>query len=245
MMCRGRIRWWQSRTVSAAPVAGWVFSAGKEIQPLLGLFSHRFYVNVPLQVLKMVLPRNLNDSTVITVLSMMVSGGFLLKSTIISTVFSVFSSRLLRLHKTASSLPPVCKADSSPSWSRSFAWQGSLMCSRWCRGKKSSGEENTALRSSSAARDGCWVCIFPALTSCCPVCQKLMIHWQTEVGTESWVSLGRRRFVMIVLKAELKSTNRSSHKSLVCPDAAGWSAVPCRRIIHSPVCSVGKLLGVQ
>ncbi len=30
-------------------------------------------------------------------------GGFLLKSTIISTVFSVLSSRLFRLHQTASS----------------------------------------------------------------------------------------------------------------------------------------------
>ncbi len=49
-------------------------------------------------------PRNMNDSTAVTVLSMMVSvesaEGFLLKS----TVLSVLSSRLLRLHKTASSL---------------------------------------------------------------------------------------------------------------------------------------------
>ncbi len=49
---------------------------------------------------EMVVPRNLNDSTVVTVLFMMVSGGraggFLLKSTIISTVLSVLSSRLLK-----------------------------------------------------------------------------------------------------------------------------------------------------
>ncbi len=55
---------------------------------------------------EMVVPRNLNDSTAVTVLFMMVSGGraggFLLKSTIISTVLRVFSSRLLRLHQTAS-----------------------------------------------------------------------------------------------------------------------------------------------
>ncbi len=48
------------------------------------------------------------DSTAVTVLFMMVSGGraegFLLKSTIISTVLNVLSSRLLRLHQTASSL---------------------------------------------------------------------------------------------------------------------------------------------
>ncbi len=63
---------------------------------------------VPLQVLGDGGARNLNDSTAVTVLFMMVSGGraggFLLKSTIISTVLSVLSSRLLRLHQTASSL---------------------------------------------------------------------------------------------------------------------------------------------
>ncbi len=57
---------------------------------------------------EIVVPRNLNDSTAVTLLFMMVSGGraggFLLKSTIISTVLSVLSSRLLRLHQTASSL---------------------------------------------------------------------------------------------------------------------------------------------
>ncbi len=54
-----------------------------------------------------VVPRNLKFSTVVKVLFMMVSGGsaggFLLKFTIIFTVLSVFSSRLLRLHQTASS----------------------------------------------------------------------------------------------------------------------------------------------
>ncbi len=45
-------------------------------------------------------PRNLNDSTAVTELFMMVSGGeqggILLKSTIISTVLSVLSSRLFK-----------------------------------------------------------------------------------------------------------------------------------------------------
>ncbi len=57
-------------------------------------------------------PRNLNDSTAVTVLFVMVSGGragggggggYLLKSTIISIALSVLSSRLLRLNQTASS----------------------------------------------------------------------------------------------------------------------------------------------
>ncbi len=46
-----------------------------------------------------------------------------------------------------------------------------------------------------------------SLTSCCLSVRKLVIHWQMEVGTESWVSLSERRSGMMVLKAELKSTN--------------------------------------
>ncbi len=52
--------------------------------------------------------------------------------------------------------------------------------------------------------------------------RKLVIHWQTEEGTESCVSLFWRVSGMMVLKAEL----------LVCPDAAGWSSVPCW--LHHP-----------
>ncbi len=64
-------------------------------------------MSVPIQVLRDDDPRNLNVSTAVTVPSKMVSGGsaggFLLKSMTISTVFSVLSSRLFRLHQTASS----------------------------------------------------------------------------------------------------------------------------------------------
>ncbi len=69
---------------------------------------------------------------------------------------------------------------------------------------------------------------FPSLISCCLSVRKLMIHSQMEVGTESWVSLGRRRFGMIVLKAELKFTNRI----LTCLDVAEHKAVPCW--LHRP-----------
>ncbi len=62
---------------------------------------------------EMVVPRNLNDSTAVTVLFMMVSGGraggFLLKSTIISTVLCVLSSRLLRLHSQLLNLRSVSR----------------------------------------------------------------------------------------------------------------------------------------
>ncbi len=68
---------------------------------------------------EMLVPRNLTDSTAVTELFMMVSGvragglsgvragGVLLKSTVISTVLSVLSSRLSRLHQTASSLTSI------------------------------------------------------------------------------------------------------------------------------------------
>ncbi len=38
-MCRGRIRWWQSRTDSAAPVAVWTSSAGEGRKTSAGPFS--------------------------------------------------------------------------------------------------------------------------------------------------------------------------------------------------------------
>ncbi len=50
-MCRGRIQWWQSRTVSAAPVAGWTSSAGEGSSTSAAPFSQWVYVIVPLQIL--------------------------------------------------------------------------------------------------------------------------------------------------------------------------------------------------
>ncbi len=73
---------------------------------------------------------------------------------------------------------------------------------------------------------------FPSLTSCCLSVRKLLIHWQLEVGTESWGNLGWRSDGMMLLKAEPSLQTGSSHKSLVCPDTARWSAVPCW--LHHP-----------
>ncbi len=76
----------------------------KEVQPLLGLFYNGLNVIVPLQILRNCGAKNLNDSTAVTVLFVMVrAGSFLLKSIIISTVLSVLISWLSRLHQTASS----------------------------------------------------------------------------------------------------------------------------------------------
>ncbi len=71
---------------------------------------------------------------------------------------------------------------------------------------------------------------FPSLTSCCLSVRKL-IDALTYGGWDGF-SLFWRVSGMMVLKAELKSTNRIPHKSLVRPDAAGWSAVPCW--LHHP-----------
>ncbi len=51
LTCRGRIQWWQSRTVSAAPVAGWTSSADEGSTASAGPFHNGLNVIVPLQVL--------------------------------------------------------------------------------------------------------------------------------------------------------------------------------------------------
>ncbi len=79
----------------------------KEEQPLLGLFHNELNGIVPLQVLRNCVAQ---ESEWLHCSHNAVHDGdwgecrVLLKSTIISTVLSVLSSRLLRLHQTASSL---------------------------------------------------------------------------------------------------------------------------------------------
>ncbi len=73
---------------------------------------------------------------------------------------------------------------------------------------------------------------FPSLTTCCLSVRKLVFHWQMEVGTESCVSLFWRVSEMMLLKRSWSLQTGSSHKSLVCPDAAGWRVVPCW--LHHP-----------
>ncbi len=113
------------------------------------------------------MPRNLNDSTAVTVLFMMVSGGraggFLLKSTIISTVLSMLSSRL-RLHQTANSLTLLSLSGLVTILNETD--QCGVVCKLQeldggvfgCAVIRLHGEEqwggNTALRSSSADRTG-------------------------------------------------------------------------------------------
>ncbi len=108
MICRGRIQWWRSRTVSAALCGRLNFRWRRKYNLCWAFLTIESMWVSHFRSWEMVVPRNLNDSTAVTVLFMMVSGGrpggFLLKSTIISTVLSVLSFRLLRLHQTASSL---------------------------------------------------------------------------------------------------------------------------------------------
>ncbi len=168
-----------------------------------------------------VVPRNLNDYSAVTVLFMMVSGGesrgFLLKSTIISTVLSVLSSRLLRLHQTASSLTSLSvsrlvtvlnEADQCGVVCNLQELDGGVFrCAVFVYREKSSGERTQPWGAPVLI---VWVLDenFPSITTCCLSIRKLVIHWQTEVGTESCVSLFWRVWRDEVLKAELKSTNR-------------------------------------
>ncbi len=121
----------------------------------------------------MVLPRSLNDCTVVTVLFVMVSGGraggFLLKSTIISTVLSVLSSRLVKtapdsqllnllsVSRLVTALDEgnkcgvVCKLQELDRWVSRCAVIDVQGEEQW--------GENTALRSSSADRTGAG-CVF-------------------------------------------------------------------------------------
>ncbi len=106
-MCRGLIQWWQSRTVSAVPVAGWISSAGEGSTASACPFSPWTQCYCPTSC-----PGRWWYPWIwMTPLQSQycswwwVGGerGVLLKSTIISTVLSMFSSRLLRLHQTANS----------------------------------------------------------------------------------------------------------------------------------------------
>ncbi len=65
--------------------------------------------------------------------------------------------------------------------------RGLFSCAVRVQGEEQWGE-NTALRSSSTDRTVLDE-NFPSLTTCCLSVGKLVIHWQTEVGMESCVSL--------------------------------------------------------
>jgi len=83
-------------------------------------------------------------------------------------------------------------------------------------------DSNATLRISSTDREGLG-CEFP------------QSHWSTdgfEVGTESWISFAKRKFGMMVLKAELKSTKRPLHNSQVCWGDGGSSSI--QHWLHHP-----------
>ncbi len=73
-MCRRRIQWWQRRTVSTAPVAGWTSSAGEGSTASAGPFSQWSLCDCPTSG-----PEKLWCPGIwipaVTVLFMMVSGG--------------------------------------------------------------------------------------------------------------------------------------------------------------------------
>ncbi len=184
-MCRGWIQWWQSRTVSTAPVAGWTSSAGKGSTASAASLSQWTQCDCSTSdPEKMWCPgiwMTPLQSQCCSWWWVGESRGFLLMSTIISTVLSVFSSRLLRLHQTASSLTSlsvsrlvtvlneadqcgvVCKQ-------QELDWGVSRCAVIGVQGEEQWGE-NTALRSSSADRTGAgWAFSQPHYLL--PVCQE-------------------------------------------------------------------------
>ncbi len=134
---------------------------------------------------EMVVPKNLNDSTAVTVLFMMVSGGsaggFLLKSTIISTCFKrvklqvvktapdsqllnlLSVSRLITVLNEADKCGVVCKLQELD--------RGVFRCAgRWCRERRAVGREHSP-EELQCWWCGCWMCIFSA-SLVLPVCQE-------------------------------------------------------------------------
>ncbi len=165
-------------------------------------------------------PRNLNDSIAVTVLFMMVSVGRtaggggggtpevhdhlhsfervqlqVVKTAPYSRLLNLLSvSRLVTVLNEADQCGVVCKL-------QELDW-GFFRCAVIrVQGEEQWGE-NTALRGTSVGG----VAVL-SLTSCWLSVRKLVIHWQIVLETESWVSLGWRSVAMLVLKAELKSTN--------------------------------------
>ncbi len=92
------IQWWQSWAVSAAPVEGWTSSAGEGSTASAG----PFYNVVWCRWCPVIWMSPLQSQCCSWWWVGRVQGG-LLKSTAISTLLSVFSSRLLRLHQTDNS----------------------------------------------------------------------------------------------------------------------------------------------
>ncbi len=212
---------------------------------------------------ELVVPRYLNDSTAVTELFMMVSGeragwGLLLKSTIISMLLSVLRSRLFRLRQTAISLTSCLsvsrlvtvlnEADQCGDVCKLQELDGGVFKCTVIRvhGEEQWGE-NTALRSSSADRCGCWMCIFPA--SLAAACLS-GFWWSTD--RRRW---GQRELYQFILKGVWRDDGVKSGAVVYKedPHISPWSVqmlqdevqshVDC--IIHRPVCSVVKLQGVQ
>ncbi len=103
-------------------------------------------------------------------------------------------SRLVTVLNEADQCGVVCKPQELD--------RGVFRCafSRWCWGRSAVGREHSP-------EEQLFDMHFCSLTSCCLSVRRLVIHWQIELGTESWISLVWRSVGMMVLKAELKSTN--------------------------------------
>ncbi len=198
---------------------------------------------------EMVVPRNLNDSTAFTELFMIVSGGraggFLLKSTIISTVLSVLSFRLFRLHqllnlRSISRLVTVLdEADECGVVCKLQEFDRGVFRGAVVSVEGEAQWERNNPEGSSAWWCRCWMRIFPAsLAAAC-----LSGSWWS---TDRW--RWARRAVSVYSegcpgwwcwKRSWSPQTGSLHKSLVFPDVGGCSAIPCW-LHHPQTCLLGK-----
>ncbi len=157
-MNTGQTQWWPSRTASAIPVAGWTSSVGKGRTTSAWSFWQwslcECSISSPV--------RWWWPGTWMTPLQPQccswwwvggVQWGFLLKSTIISTVFSMFSSRLLWLHQTDNSFTSYLLFVSRLVSVVDEADDGRVFCNAFiCIQGEEYWGENTSLRSTIADR---------------------------------------------------------------------------------------------
>lgn len=177
------------------------------------------------------------------------------QSAVISTVFSLFNSRLFWLHQRTSCSTSRLKTDSSPSCMRLMTvvlstnfrrlTDGSPEVQSLVQREKSTGKntgKNTHPWGSSADCPDAG-CDFPQplllLPACQEVCDALTDRsWHSELG---WVWCGGFQGWWCWMQSWSPRTG-FVHMSLGGQGVTGWNVVWCW--LPPPVCSVGKLQGV-
>ncbi len=213
-MCRGQ--WWQSRTVSVAPVAGWTSSAGEGSTASAGPFSQWTQCDCLTSG-----PDKLWSPGIWMTHGAVHDGeGWKRKGVSpevhehlhsfehvkLQVVVTAPDSQLLNLLSVSR---PVTVLDEGRSvWchlQNSGAWQRGLwMCSRSCRERRAVGRKHSP-EELQCWSYGFWMRIFLASLSVACLSGS---WWSTDRWRWGWWDVFWRVSGMMVLKAELNSTNR-------------------------------------